>query len=145
MSYWQGRLLTHCFQKSVRMHQLGVRDEAKLSGQVGGCGRELCCRAYLKELGQVTMDYAADQQVAHRGSERLSGVCGRLKCCLKYEEAYYQELIKKMPPLETRLKSPQGPGKVVAWHVLRGTVDVALDEDPQTKVEVEVKGIEDRK
>lgn len=131
--------LTHRFQKSVRMHQLGVRDEAKLMGQMGGCGRGLCCRGHLKELGQVTMDYAEDQQVAHRGSERLSGVCGRLKCCLKYEESYYQELVKNMPAVDSPIKTPQGHGSVVSWNVLKQTVNVRLDADKSTIVEVEIK------
>jgi len=68
------------FQKVIRLHQLGVRDEAKLVGDVGSCGLNQCCKGHLKKLGNVTSEFAEDQQIVHRGSERLSGICGRLKC-----------------------------------------------------------------
>ncbi len=131
------------FQKIIRLHQLGVRDEAKLVGDVGSCGLGQCCRGHLKKLGNVTSEFAEDQQIVHRGSERLSGICGRLKCCLAYEEANYQELIKKLPPVGTRVKTQHGRGVVIGWHVLKCSVDVQLDkqkqEDKQVVVEVEIK------
>lgn len=115
------------FQKVIRLHQLGVRDEAKLIGDVGSCGQNQCCRGHLKKLGNVTSEFAEDQQIVHRGSERLSGICGRLKCCLAYEESHYQELIKKLPPVGTRVKTKHGRGVVIGWHVLKCSVDVKLD------------------
>lgn len=71
--------LTRHFQKTVRLQQMGIRDEAKLFGDIGACGRLLCCRKFLNELSSITSDYAKVQGVEHRGCERLSGVCGRLK------------------------------------------------------------------
>jgi len=115
------------FQKVIRLHQMGVRDEAKILGDIGGCGLTQCCKTHLKKLGNVTSEFADDQQVVHRGSERLSGVCGRLKCCLAYEEGHYQELIKKLPPVGTRVKTKHGRGIVVGWHVLKSSVNVKLD------------------
>jgi len=115
------------FQKVIRLHQLGVRDEAKLIGDIGSCGLGQCCRGHLKKLGSVTGEFAEDQQIIHRGSERLSGICGRLKCCLAYEESHYQELIKKLPPIGTRVKTVHGRGVVASWHVLKCSVDVKLD------------------
>lgn len=115
------------FQKVIRLHQLGVRDEAKLIGDIGSCGLGQCCKGHLKKLGNVTSEFAEDQQIVHRGSERLSGICGRLKCCLAYEEAHYQELIKKLPPIGTRVKTVHGRGVVNGWHVLKCSVDVKLD------------------
>jgi len=115
------------FQKVIRLHQLGVRDEAKLVGDIGSCGLGQCCKGHLKKLGNVTSEFAEDQQIVHRGSERLSGICGRLKCCLAYEESHYQELIKKLPPIGTRVKTKHGRGVVSGWHVLKCSVDVRLD------------------
>ncbi|MEK7167897.1 MAG: regulatory iron-sulfur-containing complex subunit RicT [Patescibacteria group bacterium] len=121
--------LTRHFQKLVRLHQLGVRDEAKISGDVGSCGLGLCCRGHLKKLGSVTSELAEQQQVAHRGSERLSGVCGRLKCCLAYEKELYEGIIKKLPAVGTRVKTKHGRGEVIGWRVLRGSVDVKIDPE----------------
>lgn len=117
------------FQKSIRLHQMGVRDEAKIKGDIGCCGLNQCCKGHLKKLGNVTSEFADDQQVVHRGSERLSGICGRLKCCLAYEEEHYQELIKKLPPVGTRVKTKHGRGEVIGWHVLKCSVDVRIDPE----------------
>jgi len=132
-------LIRH-FQKSVRLYQLGVRDEAKIDGDIGSCGQNLCCRGHLQKLGNVTSDYAENQQVAHRGSERLSGICGRLKCCLAYENNLYEELAGKLPAIGTRVKTKHGRGKIVGWHVLRGSVEVEIDseKDGERKIVVEV-------
>jgi len=123
--------LSRHFQKNIRLHQLGVRDEAKITGDVGCCGLTQCCIGHLKKLGNVTSEFAEHQQVVHRGSERLSGVCGRLKCCLAYEESHYQELIEKLPPVGTRVRTKHGRGEVVGWHVLRGSVNVRLDPEKE--------------
>ena len=132
--------LTRHFQKSVRLHQLGVRDEAKLDGDVGSCGNGLCCKGHLKKLGSVTSEFAENQQVAHRGSERLSGMCGRLKCCLAYENDLYEELGKELPEIGTRVKTKHGRGKIVGRHVLKGSVDVSIDPEKEgdRKIIVEV-------
>ncbi len=131
------------FGRVIRLHQMGVRDEAKLIGNVGCCGENQCCRSHLKKLGNVTSEFAEDQQVVHRGSERLSGICGRLKCCLAFEEEHYQELIKKLPPVGTRVKTVHGRGVVVGWHVLKCSVDVQIDKTKQEEraviVEVPIK------
>ncbi|MEK7653395.1 MAG: regulatory iron-sulfur-containing complex subunit RicT [Patescibacteria group bacterium] len=123
--------LTKHFQRSVRLHQLGVRDEAKIAGDVGSCGFGLCCRGHLKVLGNVTSELAEQQQVAHRGPERLSGVCGRLKCCLAYETGLYEELAKKLPPIGTRVRTKHGRGEVVGWHILKGSVTVKIDQEKE--------------
>lgn len=137
--------LTRHFQKLVRLHQLGVRDEAKINGDMGSCGLGLCCRGHLKKLGSVTSELAEEQQVAHRGSERLSGVCGRLKCCLAYEKELYEELIEKLPAIGARVKTKHGRGEVIGWHVLRGSVDVKIDPEKEGErpIIVEVPVIKD--
>lgn len=135
--------LTRHFQKTVRLYQLGVRDEAKIMGDIGSCGKGLCCRGHLKKLGNVTSDYAENQQIAHRGSERLSGACGRLKCCLAYENDLYEELAKKLPAIGTKVKTKHGRGKIVGHHVLRSSVDVQIETekegDKRLIVEVPIK------
>ncbi|MBU1036593.1 stage 0 sporulation protein [Patescibacteria group bacterium] len=126
--------LAHKYQKSIRLHQVGVRDEAKISGDIGSCGRPLCCRLYLNELGNVSTEMAKDQQVAHRGAERLSGSCGRLKCCLRYEQDTYEELAKKLPAIGSKFKTKQGEGIVVGWHTLKGSVDVDLGTESEVNI-----------
>jgi cell fate regulator YaaT (PSP1 superfamily) len=134
------------FGRVIRLHQMGVRDEAKLVGNIGCCGETQCCRSHLKKLGNVTSEFAEDQQIVHRGSERLSGICGRLKCCLAFEENNYQELIKKLPAVGTRVKTVHGRGVVVGWHVLKCSVDVQIDKEKQEEraviVEVPIKNKE---
>jgi len=119
--------LTRKHQKAIRLQQIGVRDEAKICGDIGACGRELCCNSFLKELGNVSTDNARAQQVVHRGSERLSGPCDRLKCCLRYEEEVYQMLSKNFPAIGSKFKTKTGEeGIVEEWHVLKGTVGVNI-------------------
>ena len=125
------------FKKNIRLQQLGIRDEIKISGDIGCCGRNLCCQSFYKDLGNVTSDLADLQQVAHRGSERLSGVCGRLKCCLTYEKDLYNELAESLPMIGDKIKTQHGRGEVIGWHVLKKTVDVLLD-DGETIVEVPI-------
>jgi cell fate regulator YaaT (PSP1 superfamily) len=129
--------LTKIFQKSIRLQQLGIRDEAKISGDIGVCGRHLCCKKFLKDLGNITSDLADLQQVAHRGSERLAGVCGRLMCCLAYEQKDYEERAQKLPAIGTAVRTDHGRGKIIGWHVLKGSVDVELEEG--RRIEVEIK------
>ncbi len=133
--------LTHHFQKSIRLQQIGIRDEAKIAGDVGTCGRTLCCKTHLKELASITSELADIQQVAHRGSERLSGQCGRLRCCLAFEQEVYNELAKNLPALGSKVKAPQGKGKVIGWHTLKQTVDLALEGDQSEVIEVPAKDV----
>jgi cell fate regulator YaaT (PSP1 superfamily) len=126
------------FKLNIRLQQIGIRDEIKINGDLGCCGKVLCCRSFYYDLGNVTSDLADLQQVSHRGSERLSGVCGRLKCCLNYEKEVYQEKSEGLPPVGTRVKTKKGRGKVVGWHTLRRSVDVYLDEE-KTVVEIPIE------
>jgi cell fate regulator YaaT (PSP1 superfamily) len=130
-------LIKH-FKKNIRLQQIGIRDEIKISGDIGCCGRNLCCQSFYKDLGNVTSDLAELQQVAHRGADRLSGVCGRLKCCLTYEHKVYQENAEKLPPIGTRVRTDNGRGEVIGWHILRQSVDVRLD-DGDSIIEVPIK------
>lgn len=127
------------FHKSIRMHQVGARQETGLAGDSGPCGRPLCCQSFLKKLGHVTTEMIFDQQLAQRGPERLSGICGRLKCCLAFENQMYKDLKEKLPALGEKVKTKKGNGKVVDWHILKLTVMVEImDEKEKQKVIIEV-------
>lgn len=134
--------LTRHFQKSIRLHQIGIRDEAKMSGDVGSCGRNLCCRGVLTELCSITSELAELQQVAHRGSDRISGQCGRLMCCLAFEQKHYEELQKNLPAIGSKFKSDRGAGEVLYQHILKQTVDIKLDDG--TIIEAPVKKATDK-
>lgn len=129
------RDLTRHFQKSIRLQQIGSRDEAKCLGGYGMCGREICCARFLGELRSVTTDMARLQETTHKGSEKNSGLCGRLKCCLAYESAIYEELEREMPEIDSEIKTPQGKGVVVGRNILNQSVRVKLQK---SGLEVEV-------
>jgi cell fate regulator YaaT (PSP1 superfamily) len=130
------------FNRSIRLQQIGIRDEARVMGDYGSCGRPLCCAKFLKELNSVTSEMAEAQQCAHRGSDRLSGSCGRLKCCLSYEIEGYKEQAKKLPPLGARVNVDGQRGIVVSHHILKQSVSVEFppekEGDRSTTVEVDL-------
>jgi cell fate regulator YaaT (PSP1 superfamily) len=120
--------LSKIFHRSVRMHQIGSRDEARKIGGCGVCGRGLCCLRFSGNLPSITIDMARVQQVAHRGAERISGICGRLMCCLSYEAAQYQEMLKGMPALYASVKTKQGKGEVIEVNALTLDIKVRLQD-----------------
>lgn len=119
--------LTKILHRSIRMHQIGSRDEARRWGGCGVCGRELCCIKILKTLPSISIETARVQQIAHRGSERISGQCGRLLCCLSFEAQQYQELIKGMPEIGSQISTKEGKGTVIELNVLVQEVKVKLE------------------
>lgn len=131
--------LTSHFNKLIRLTQIGIRDEARFSGDCGHCGRQLCCRGFLRDFSSIGSDMAEAQQVIHRGSERISGCCGRLMCCLAYEYEGYKEMAAKLPPIGERISVDGKRGMVVGCHVLKQTVDVEIENgrDGRTIVEVD--------
>lgn len=116
--------LTGRFNCNIRLNQIGIRDEARASGDCGPCGQHLCCRSFLKDFFSVTSDMAEAQQVVHRGSERISGMCGRLMCCLSYEHEGYCDLAGNLPSLGAKVNVDGKRGIVVGHHVLKQSVDV---------------------
>lgn len=131
--------LTRHFKRNIRLHQIGIRDEAKIMGDCGHCGRKLCCRGFLDDLTSITSEMADVQQCGHRGSDRLSGVCGRLMCCLAYEEKGYEDMTKNMPPIGAKVSVDGKRGVVVGHHVLKQSVDVEFAEEKgEGKIRVEV-------
>lgn len=130
--------LTRHFGKTIRLQQIGIRDEARHMGDFGHCGRKLCCKGHLRELCSIVSDMAELQQCSHRGSDRISGVCGRLMCCLAYEQKEYEELSKKMPPLGARVNVDGKRGEVVSHHLLKQSVSVRFGDKKGGSIVTEV-------
>jgi cell fate regulator YaaT (PSP1 superfamily) len=113
----------------VELRQVGVRDEAKMVGGIGSCGRELCCSTFLPRFAPVSIKMAKHQNLALTPS-KISGQCGRLKCCLIYEDEVYVEAAKLLPRLGKTVETPDGPGRVSDLDVLRGRVRVSFADKP---------------
>ena len=122
------RDLANTLRVRVEMKQIGARDETKVTGAVGPCGRELCCSTWLRDFEAITVKMAREQGLALNPS-RLAGMCGRLKCCLRYEYSTYLELKRGLPNPGKRVQSVKGDGKVLRQHVLKQTVLIQRDED----------------
>jgi cell fate regulator YaaT (PSP1 superfamily) len=121
--------LASTFQKLIRLQQVGSRDKARCVGGIGRCGQEICCKRYLKnELESVTMEMAYDQNLAQMGSNRVTGTCGKLMCCLKYELETYKKAKSKMPELGSEYKTKEGKGIVIAKNVIKNKIKVELPD-----------------
>jgi len=112
----------------IEMKQVGVRDEAKVIGGFGICGETLCCSTWLPEFTPVTIKMAKNQGLALNPS-KISGVCGRLMCCLQYEHDNYKEMVKGLPRVNSQVQTPDGPGKVLKNEILAQKVMVRLDDE----------------
>jgi cell fate regulator YaaT (PSP1 superfamily) len=112
----------------IEMKQVGVRDEARVISGYGVCGESLCCSTFLKEFTPVTIRMAKDQGLALNPS-KISGVCGRLMCCLQYEHENYKTMAKGLPKHNTRVETPEGPGKVLKNDILQQKIIVRLDDE----------------
>lgn len=119
------RDLARTFRTRIELRQIGPRDEAKLLGGIGPCGRILCCASFLPDYARVSIKMAKDQDLPLNPS-KISGVCGRLLCCLAYEHEQYIEMKAELPRRGMWVQTPEGPGEVVVVNVLRGTVTVLL-------------------
>lgn len=132
------QLASH-FNANIRLTQIGTRDEAKATGDCGPCGRGLCCKQFLCEFSSITSEMAEAQQVVHRGSDRISGMCGRLMCCLAYEYDGYKEMGGKLPPVGTKMKINGEKAVVISKNLLKQTVNVKIyaknREDRDTIIE----------
>jgi cell fate regulator YaaT (PSP1 superfamily) len=122
------RDLANTLRVRVEMKQIGARDETKVTGGLGPCGRELCCSSWLRDFEAVTVKMAREQGLALNPS-RLAGMCGRLKCCLRYEYATYVELKRALPNIGKRVQCVKGDGKVVRQNILKQTVLIQREED----------------
>lgn len=123
--------LAGVFRSRIELRQIGVRDEAKMLGGLGICGRPFCCASYMDEFVPVSIKMAKTQNLSLNPT-KISGTCGRLMCCLKYEQNAYEDAIKRMPKNDSFVVTPDGPGNVSDINVLKETVNVRLDDRPDT-------------
>ena len=126
--------LAGVFKMRIELRQIGVRDEAKMLGGIGSCGRALCCHSWLSDFEPVSIKMAKVQNLSLNPA-KISGICGRLMCCLKYENDIYMEFRKGMPDVGESVKTPDGTAKVVDTNLLERTVKVRLflDDKPKGK------------
>ena len=122
--------LAATFRARIELRQIGVRDEAKLLGGIGPCGRELCCSSFLTEFQPVSIRMAKDQNL-NLNPAKISGVCGRLLCCLRFECEQHDKCRVSLPAVGATVVTPQGEGRVTATNPARGTVTVAIADRPE--------------
>ena len=121
------RMLAGEFQTRIEMRQIGVRDEAKLMADYGDCGNPVCCNSHLASMAPVSMKMAKLQK-ATLDPTKISGRCGRLKCCLRYEYQTYEKMQAELPPIGSRVLTPDGRARVVAHEILAAQVLVETEE-----------------
>ena len=122
--------LASAFRARIELRQIGVRDEAKMLGGLGICGRPFCCAQFLDDFMPVSIKMAKTQSLSLNPT-KISGTCGRLMCCLKYEQEAYEDALKRLPKNDSFVQTPDGPGNVSDVNVLKETVKVRLDEKPE--------------
>ncbi|MCG9968769.1 stage 0 sporulation family protein [Pelotomaculum terephthalicicum JT] len=124
--------LAAVFRTRIELRQIGVRDEAKMVGGLGCCGRELCCSAWLSDFVSVSIRMAKDQNLSLNPT-KISGICGRLMCCLKYENECYEHAKEEFPEIGTWVITPDGEGKVAAVNIIKKGLSVELKESKIVK------------
>ena len=134
--------LARTLQTRIEMRQIGVRDEAKLLADYGDCGKPVCCNTHLTRMPPVSMRMAKVQKTTLDPS-KISGRCGRLKCCLRYEFDTYQELERELPPVGAKVVTEAGQGRVLAHEILAGRLIVEYEDHRRVVVHRrEVLGVE---
>ena len=123
--------LASAIHARIELRQIGVRDEAKMLGGLGICGRPFCCSQFLDEFQPVSIKMAKTQNLSLNPT-KISGTCGRLMCCLKYEQDAYEDLVKHTPKQDSFVETPDGAGTVSSVNLLRQKVHVRLENDPET-------------
>ena len=139
--------LASIFRTRIELRQIGVRDHAKMVGGIGSCGQQCCCNRFLSEFAPVSIKMAKDQSISLNPT-KISGMCGRLMCCLKYEQDGYIENIKRLPKVGTNVITPEGAGIVIDVNALTEFVKVKVETEdnideikifPSTDVKIEKK------
>lgn len=123
--------LATVFKTRIELRQIGVRDEAKMIGGLGPCGRTMCCSAFLGDFMSVSIKMAKEQNLSLNPT-KISGICGRLMCCLNYEQSTYEEIRKNMPQIGSIVKVEDGKGEVISNNIVKESVKVKIkrgDED----------------
>lgn len=121
------RKLSHALERRVELRQVGARDEAKLLGSIGKCGYPLCCQNFLTRFAPVSIKMAKEQSLA-LNPMKISGICGRLLCCLSYESKQYAAMKKQMPQPKQEILTPWGEARVISTNFFKETVTIQLDD-----------------
>jgi len=130
------KLLAATYKARIELHQMGVRDKAKMVGGIGSCGRTLCCTDFLNKIDTISINMAKNQNIALNPS-KINGVCGRLLCCLGYEDEVYSEIKSQLPQIGSIVKCEYGKGEVVDVNVMKNSYVVLINEE---KKEIFVDG-----
>lgn len=125
--------LASTFRMRIELRQIGVRDEARMLGGLGICGRPFCCAQFLDDFQPVSIKMAKTQGLSLNPT-KISGTCGRLMCCLKYEQEAYEDLVKNMPKTDAFVDTPEGKGMVSDVNLLRGKIRVKLENHPELTI-----------
>ena len=123
--------LAAIFHTRIELRQIGIRDEAKMLGGLGICGRPFCCASFLRDFQPVSIKMAKTQNLSLNPT-KISGTCGRLMCCLKYEQEAYEDLMKDAPRMDSFVETPDGAGTIISVNTLREKVRVRLDDEPDS-------------
>ena len=123
--------LAAVFHTRIELRQIGIRDEAKMLGGLGICGRPFCCSSFLRDFQPVSIKMAKTQNLSLNPT-KISGTCGRLMCCLKYEQEAYEDLMKDAPRMDSFVETPDGAGTIISVNTLREKVRVRLDDAPDS-------------
>lgn len=123
--------LAHQFRTRIELRQIGVRDEAKLLGGLGKCGCPVCCQRFLPEFSPVSIKMAKEQNISLNPT-KISGLCGRLMCCLNYEQPYYEEMRKKLPRNGSNVKTPDGIGVAMESNPISLLIKVRIQKPDET-------------
>lgn len=138
--------LAAVFKTRIELRQIGVRDESKMLGGMGVCGRVLCCKSFLGDFQPVSIKMAKEQGLSLNPT-KISGTCGRLMCCLKYEHEAYEELLSRVPKVGAIVETPEGQGTVMEVSLIRELLKIKLDKGNDTDLKIyrvdEVKVIKD--
>jgi len=121
------------FRTRIEMRQIGVRNQTKMVGGLGNCGRELCCAKFINRFEPVSVKMAKEQNLSLNPA-KISGLCGRLMCCLAYEYQNYVDMKKTLPNVNETLKTPSGSGKVIRQNILHGSVTIELEEGKEIEL-----------
>lgn len=117
----------------IEMRQVGIRNQAKMCGGIGRCGRELCCASFIEKFGPVSIRMAKEQGLSLNPS-KISGLCGRLMCCLTFEFDTYRDLRQGLPRIGKTVNTARGKGKVLRHNVLKGLLAVRLTDGPEIEI-----------
>ena len=127
--------LATIFKTRIELRQIGVRDEAKMLGGLGPCGRPMCCSSFLGDFASVSIKMAKEQNLSLNPT-KISGICGRLMCCLNYEQSTYEDIRKRLPKVGSIVKTSEGTGEVVQNNIVKESVKVKLKKKDEEILEM---------